>query len=591
MLLPLGDTSYKIIVSLSLLAVSGAFVNIALNKPAYQSRVWHDEDAQNAVDGRKSNQTWKAGECSKTYGDQNATWWANLTSIHIIHHIVVYYMKYYRHWGSVGSSVYVSNTTNISDGFMCFNDSNYSVFTVPAIVNISCSTKAQYVIYYNEIRPGVKYPEYKSTYAKNMLCEVEVYGCPNTGLYYGADCCSNVNCRYCYMETGTCLDCKPGYKGDMCELECTNGKYGEHCQIDCGHCRYVSQCNHVNGTCVNGCKSGYKQPTCTQKCEIGSYGVDCSETCGHCLDVRQCSNSNGICRNGCDAGYQGAICKIQCTSGKYGKDCQLDCGHCKNMMQCHHVDGTCVTGCEPGFIGDTCKTVCDKGWYGDQCREQCGHCRDTNQCLHTNGTCITGCMTGYYGDLCKTQCTYMKYGDGCQTDCGHCKDMVQCNHVDGACLNGCEPGYTQDNCTQHCEIGTYGVDCNVTCGHCRDLTKCSYTNGTCFTGCIAGYQGALCKTVDELSRRTLLFFIFSLCSILGLTWICWIISTICNKRQRCGQQKILQSEQKLQAEGEQLARIYDDTKCKSPLENQMYFNVPEDNTDNTYVEMKHIYQN
>lgn len=74
-------------------------VNIALNKPAYQSRVWHDEDAQNAVDGRKSNQTWKAGECSKTYGDQNATWWANLTSIHIIHHIVVYYMKYYRHWG------------------------------------------------------------------------------------------------------------------------------------------------------------------------------------------------------------------------------------------------------------------------------------------------------------------------------------------------------------------------------------------------------------------------------------------------------------------------------------------------------------
>lgn len=97
-------------------------------------------------------------------------------------------------------------------------------------------------------------------------------------------------------------------------------------------------------------------------------------------------------------------------------------------------------------------------------------------------------------------------------------------------------------------------------------------------------------SVDELSRRTLLFFIFSLCSILGLTWVCWIISTICNKRQRFGQQKVLQSEQKLQAEGERLARIYDDTKCKSPLENQIYFNVPEDNTDNTYVEMKHIYQ-
>lgn len=42
-------------------------------------------------------------------------------------------------------------------------------------------------------------------------------GCPNTGLYYGADCCSNINCRYCYMETGTCLDCKPGYKDERCQ--------------------------------------------------------------------------------------------------------------------------------------------------------------------------------------------------------------------------------------------------------------------------------------------------------------------------------------------------------------------------------------
>lgn len=173
--------------------------------------------------------------------------------------------------------------------------------------------------------------------------------------------------------------------------------------------------------------------------------------------------------------------------------------------------------------------------------------------------------------------------------------MVQCNHVDGVCPNGCEPGYTQDNCTQHCEIGTYGVDCNETCGHCRDLNQCSYTNGTCFTGCNAGYHGDQCKTVDELSRRTLLFFIFSLCSILGLTWICWIISTICNRRGRYGQQNFKQCKKEVQAEdlhmkaeSEHMARIYDDTKCKSPVENQTCFNVPE---DNTYVEMKHIYQN
>lgn len=42
-------------------------------------------------------------------------------------------------------------------------------------------------------------------------------GCPNTGFYYGIDCCSNVNCQYCHMDTGTCLECKPGYIGDKCD--------------------------------------------------------------------------------------------------------------------------------------------------------------------------------------------------------------------------------------------------------------------------------------------------------------------------------------------------------------------------------------
>lgn len=72
--------------------------------------------------------------------------------------------------------MYVSNTTDISDGYMCFNDSIYTVFTVPEVIYIPCFTKAQYVIYYNEIRPGVKYPESLTVYAKNLLCEVEVYG-------------------------------------------------------------------------------------------------------------------------------------------------------------------------------------------------------------------------------------------------------------------------------------------------------------------------------------------------------------------------------------------------------------------------------
>lgn len=139
-----------------------------------------------------------------------------------------------------------------------------------------------------------------------------------------------------------------------------------------------------------------------------------------------------------------------------------------------------------------------------------------------------------------------------------------------------------------CDVGSYGYDCNETCGHCRDVSQCSNINGTCLTGCDAGYQGDTCKTLDELSRRTLLFFIFSLCSILGLTWICWIIYTICNRRGRTANQYIKPCEQNLQAEGEHVAQIYDDTKCTRAVENQMYITVPE---DSTYVEMKNIYQN
>lgn len=74
-------------------------VNIALNKPAYQNRRWKNDDAQNAVDGRLSIRTERGGECSKTYGEQNATWWVNLTGIHKIHYIIIYYMMNYRHWG------------------------------------------------------------------------------------------------------------------------------------------------------------------------------------------------------------------------------------------------------------------------------------------------------------------------------------------------------------------------------------------------------------------------------------------------------------------------------------------------------------
>lgn len=75
-------------------------VNVALNKPAYQEYpllLGNDTyiyDANNAVDGRKTNMSWYGGQCAvSALYKRTATWWVNLTSVHSIHHIDIYFIK------------------------------------------------------------------------------------------------------------------------------------------------------------------------------------------------------------------------------------------------------------------------------------------------------------------------------------------------------------------------------------------------------------------------------------------------------------------------------------------------------------------
>lgn len=54
----------------------------------------------------------------------------------------------------------------------------------------------------------------------NEVSDAFISGCPKLG-YFGQNCsvpCPDVNCQYCHVETGTCLGCKPGFKGQRCEL-------------------------------------------------------------------------------------------------------------------------------------------------------------------------------------------------------------------------------------------------------------------------------------------------------------------------------------------------------------------------------------
>ena len=77
---------------------------------------------------------------------------------------------------TLGFSLYVSNTTNKSEGHLCFKDTVYTLSTIPAVFNTTCPVHGQYVIYHNERLPEVTYPDNYSTYAFNELCELEVFG-------------------------------------------------------------------------------------------------------------------------------------------------------------------------------------------------------------------------------------------------------------------------------------------------------------------------------------------------------------------------------------------------------------------------------
>lgn len=75
----------------------------------------------------------------------------------------------------LGSSVYVSNTTDKEDGSICFYDNEfYTPSTIPEIPTINCKMHGKYVIFYNERKQGQ--PSYYYPAAFVELCEFEVYG-------------------------------------------------------------------------------------------------------------------------------------------------------------------------------------------------------------------------------------------------------------------------------------------------------------------------------------------------------------------------------------------------------------------------------
>ncbi|XP_062574214.1 protein draper-like isoform X3 [Saccostrea cucullata] len=168
-----------------------AYVNVALNKPTWQSNPYRREnifDSSNAVDGRTSDLSGRGGQCTKSASKHNTTtWWVNLTSIYSIHDIWIYYRTNNDEW-SCRIGYYGPNCS------------------------LPCPDKCHHC----HIEIGICHL-CESGY-QGLQCE---FDCRNE--YYGSNCslpCPE-NCRYCHKETGVWEWCEPGYKGYQCEIVST----------------------------------------------------------------------------------------------------------------------------------------------------------------------------------------------------------------------------------------------------------------------------------------------------------------------------------------------------------------------------------
>ncbi|XP_062602121.1 multiple epidermal growth factor-like domains protein 11 [Saccostrea cucullata] len=488
-----------------------SYLNLALGRPAWQKHDWPGKPvawgASKAVDGKYSDSGATGGQCTISGDNQRtAEWRVDLEKIVSISHIHIYYRTdnfpspgvYYKRFA--GFFVYVSNDTNKDNGRLCFHELQQVDGTPTENQTISCPYDGRYVIYYNERKPDVTYPSYYSPYAYSELCELEVYGCPESK-YYGQYCdqlCPE-NCleQRCNISTGYCIECKPGYKGHRCSEQCDGRMYGPACSQSCGYCLHNTQCHHINGTCLGGCSAGYEGPLCQKQCDGGRFGLECNTTCGHCLNGAYCNRIDGSCTDGCSPGYKAPLCINKCDGEKFGLKCNETCGHCLDGVPCHHINGSCLGGCSPGYNGSFCIDKCDGGWYGSSCSEECDHCFNDTACHHINGSCSRGCSAGFKAPLCIDKCDGRMYGGNCSQTCGHCFNNEQCHHINGTCLQGCSPGYKGPGCKTKCDGGMYGINCNQVCGHCLNYEQCHHINGTCSKGCSKGYKGYLCNSACD----------------------------------------------------------------------------------------------
>ncbi|XP_062604727.1 multiple epidermal growth factor-like domains protein 10 [Saccostrea cucullata] len=490
---------------LKILSIHG-YDNLSEGKHSIQSSTWGCPQqncylyaANNAVDGDIST-CMRTDTFGMTSSHQTVWWRVDLGDIKSIYSIRIQFrdfgQEYYdRQRGRLaGFSLYVSNTTDIQNSYLCYKDGP----ELPPLdlINI-CSIHGRYVTFYNERNKTIYPSGYQTTTVITELCEVNVHGCQKDG-FYGQNCdlACPLHCqdRRCHIIQGTCLGCTAGWIGEFCNKTCMSGYYGMECKSRCtGHCHSGASCNHVSGKCEHGCEEGWMLPNCDQPCQDGLYGPNCIYKCSnHCKNSLPCDKASGKCES-CAPRYIGTLCNNSCIYGFYGENCTKTCSSFCNMrLHCNNTDGHCIKGCMDGYLEPKCDKSCNVGWYGRNCSQHCNENCINQTCDYRDGMCTSGRKAGWRTANCSEGCDNGFYGNNCLNICSNCLNNA-CDPFSGICIQGCTAGYIGQRCDQPCFRGWYGRNCSHLCHiNCRNKS-CDNVHGVCTYGCEAGWMGIKCK--------------------------------------------------------------------------------------------------
>ncbi|OWF55545.1 Scavenger receptor class F member 1 [Mizuhopecten yessoensis] len=320
--------------------------------------------------------------CTHTAWNRNkALWQVDLGKLSTISYITIYNrdegVQFPRRLA--GYQLYLSNTSDWSQGILCYEDKSNNWTEVEMVVTHRCPYVAKFVTIYNYRNDPARHDWYEDN-AVLELCEVQVFGCPIRK--YGNGNCNQTCSDKCYggncdASTGSCFYCLPGKWSHTCDQDCSSGCEGCIQNGSCTDCVSGKWGDTCDRDCSKNCNDCFQNNESCKDCIRGKHGNSCELYCPtHCANDA-CDREFGLC--------------IDCKPGKRGETCDLDCpAKCKDLL-CEKTTGFC-SECMDGMYGYKCEKACPAECGSNKCRRSDGTCEDTDTCTRTDNITVVAVL-------------------------------------------------------------------------------------------------------------------------------------------------------------------------------------------------------